>query len=108
MDVIMNGELLDEVECCRYLGSHVSDDRGIDVELRCRINIVMKVWGGMRKMFQCTMFEMNAKRQLFEGVVVLTALYEAKTWNIGIAERKAFYVMEMRCLRSTFVVMQID
>ena len=32
-----------------------------------------------------------------------TKSYEAETWNIEVAERKRLNVMEMRCLRSTYM-----
>ncbi len=50
-------------------------------------------------MFKGKSLGMNAKRRLYEGVVVLTELYGAETWNVGAAERR-LNVMEMRCLRS--------
>ncbi len=51
-------------------------------------------------MFKCKSLGMSAKRRLYKGVVVLTALYGAETWNMGAAERKKLNVMEMRCLRN--------
>jgi len=51
---------------------------------------------------------MNAKRRLYEGVVVLTDLYGAETWNMGAAERRRLNVMEMRCLRSMYGVTRMD
>jgi len=43
MNVILNGKLLEEVECFKYLGSHVVVDGGIDVEVKCKFNEVGKV-----------------------------------------------------------------
>ncbi len=51
---------------------------------------------------------MNAKRRLYEGVVVPTVLYGAETWNMGAAERRRLNVMEMRCLRSMCRVTRMD
>ena len=51
---------------------------------------------------------MSAKRRLYEGIVVLTALYGAETWNMGAAERRRWNVMEMRCLRSMCGVTWMD
>ncbi len=41
---------------------------------------------------------MIARRMLYEGIVVLTALYGAETWYMGAAERRRLNVMELRCL----------
>ncbi len=50
------------------------------------MNEVGKVCGGMKRVLNCKALRMNAKRRLYEGVVVPTALYEAETWNMEAAE----------------------
>ncbi len=61
-------------------------------------------------MFKCRSLGMNAKRRLYEGVVVNlpTALYGTETWNMGAAERRRLNVMEKRCLRSICGVTRMD
>ena len=108
MNVVLNGEVLEEVESFKYLGSHVSVDGRIDVEVKHRMNEVCKVLGGMHQVFRNRALGMNAKKRLYEGLVVPTALYGAETWNMGVAERKGLNVMEMRCLRSMCGVTRYD
>lgn len=108
MNVELNGEVLEEVESFRYLGSHVSVDGRIDVEVKHRTNEVCKVLGGMNQVFRNRALGMNAKKRLYEGVVVPTALYGAETWNMGVAERKRLNVVEMKCLRSMCGVTRYD
>ncbi len=72
---------------------------GIDGEVKFRMNEVGKACRGMKRVFKCTPLGINAKRRVYEGVVVSMALYGAETWNMGAAERR-LNVMEMRCLRS--------
>uniref|UniRef100_A0A3P9JM39 ribonuclease H n=1 Tax=Oryzias latipes TaxID=8090 RepID=A0A3P9JM39_ORYLA len=45
LNVALNGELLEEVECFQYLGSCVCVDGGIAGEVECRMNEVRKIWG---------------------------------------------------------------
>lgn len=45
------------------------------------------------RVFRCGSFEWNAKRMLYERVVVPTALYRAETWNLEVAKMR-LYVME--------------
>ena len=45
-------------------------------------------------------FGMMAKKCLYEGVIVPTALYGADSWSRRSAERRKVNVLEMKCLRS--------
>ena len=42
----------------------------------------------------------KAKKCLYEGVIVPTALYGAETWGMRIAERRKVNDLEMKCLKS--------
>ena len=42
----------------------------------------------------------NAKKCLYEGVFVPTALYGAEAWGMRSAKRRKVNVLEMKCLRS--------
>ncbi len=39
---------------------------------------------------------MSAKRRLFEGILVLTALYEAETWNTSTTERRRLNIIGIK------------
>ncbi len=45
MNVALNGEVLKEVECFKYLGSHIDVNGGIEGEVKFRMNEVGKVCG---------------------------------------------------------------
>ncbi len=51
---------------------------------------------------------MNAKRMLYEEVVVPTPLYGAEIWNVRESERNRLGVFVMRCLRSMVGVTRMD
>ena len=42
------------------------------------------------------------------GVIIPTALYEAKSWGMRSAERRKLNVLEMKCLRSLVGVSRTD
>ncbi len=50
-------------------------DGEIDVEVKLKINEVGKVWGGMKRMLKCISLGMNARRRLYEGVLIPTTVY---------------------------------
>ena len=43
---------------------------------------------------------MNAKKCLYEGVIVPTVLYGPEVWGMRSVERRKVNVLEMKCLRS--------
>ena len=50
----------------------------------------------------------KAKKCLYEGVIVPTALYGAAAWGMRSAERRKVNVLEMKCLRSLVGVSRMD
>ena len=50
----------------------------------------------------------KAKKCLYEGVIVPTALYEEDAWSMRSAERRKVNVLEMKCLRSLVGVSLMD
>ena len=53
-------------------------------------------------------FGIKAKKCLYEGVIVPTALYGAEACGMRSAERRKVNVLEMRCLRSFVGVSRMD
>ena len=63
------------------------------------MNELGKVSKGMNRMLRSRSLGKNKKTTLYEGVVVLTALYGGdEAWNIRVAQRR-LNVKEVRCLR---------
>ncbi len=53
--VVVNGKMREEVECFKYLGSHVAVDGEIDVvEVKFRMNEPEKVCERMKSVFRYT------------------------------------------------------
>ena len=50
----------------------------------------------------------KAKKCLYEGVIVPTALYGAEEWGMRSAERSKVNVLWMKCLRSLVGVSRMD
>ena len=50
----------------------------------------------------------KAKKCLYEGVIVPTALYGAEAWGMRSAERRKVTVLEVKCFRSLVGVSRMD
>ncbi len=77
MNVDPNQELLEKVQCFKYLGSHVAVDGGIEGEMKFRMSEVGEVCGGMKSVFMCISLGLNAKRRLYRDLAASRRYSEA-------------------------------
>ncbi len=59
MNVTLNGKLLMEVECFKYLGSHITNDGRMDREVQFRMTEVGKMCRRMKKVCKCKSLGIN-------------------------------------------------
>ena len=104
----LNGEVLEEVQMFKYLGSNVTAKGDVVDEVEYRINEGQKVLGAVNRVFKSRNVGLNVKKCVYERVIVLTVLYGAETWGLRESERKKLNVFEIRCLRSMIGVIRRD
>ena len=73
-----------------------------------RMNEGYRAWGALKSVLSNRGLGIKAKKCLYEGVIVPTALYGAEAWDMRSAERTKVNVLEMKCLRSWVGVSRID
>ena len=100
MHVILNGEPLEDVDCFKHLESQVAAGVGCKRDVVHRINEGYRAWGALKSVLSNRGLGTKAKKCLYEGVIVPTALCEAEAWGMISAERTKVNVLEMKCLRS--------
>ena len=108
ISVRLNGELLEEVDCFRYLGIEVAANGRMEEELAHRVSEGMKVFGALKSIWKGRNVSIEAKVGMFESIVAPTVLYGCETWMLNARERQRVNVMEMKCLRSICNVRRID
>ena len=108
LSVRLKGEILEEVESFRYLGSKISKNAEISVEVEQRMKEGMATYGAMKSIWKVKEVGMNVKKALYESIIVPTVLYGGETWGLREAESKRLDVMEMKCLRSMCGVTRRD
>ena len=108
MHVILNGEPLEEVYCFKHLGSQVAADGGCERAVVNRMNEGYRAWGALKSVLSNRGLGIKAKKCLYEGVIVPTALYGTEECCMRSAERRKVNVLEIKCLRSLVGVSRMD
>ena len=75
-------------------------DGGCERDVVHRMNVGYRAWGALKGVLSNRGLEIKAKKCLYEGVIVPTALYGAEAWGMRSAQRRKVNVLEMKCLRS--------
>ena len=73
-----------------------------------RINEGYRAWGAMKHVLFNRGLGIKAKKCLYEGVIVPTALYGAEACGMKSAKRSKVNVLEMKCLRRLVGVSRLD
>ena len=96
-----------EVGCFKYLGSQVAADGGCERDVIHRMNEGYRALGALKSVLSKRGLGMKAKKCLYEGLIVPTALYGSETWGMRSAERRKVNVLEMESLRSLVTVLRM-
>ena len=108
LNVMLNGEALEEVDQFTYLGSVIAANSGVEADVHHRVNEGCKVLGALKGVMKNRRLGMNVKKVLYEKVVVPTVMYGSESWGMKVTERQKLNVFEMKCLRSMTGVSQLD
>ena len=108
LNVLLNGEALEEVDQFKYLGSIIAANGGVEADVSHRVSEGCKVLGAMSGVIRNKGLGMDVKRALYEKVIVPTVTYGSELWGMKERERQKLNVFEMRCLRSMCGVSRLD
>ena len=83
-------------------------DGGCERDVVHRMNEGYRAWGALKSVLSNRRLGIKAKKCLYEGVIVPTALCGAEAWGMRSAGRGKVNVLEMKCLRSLVGVSRMD
>ena len=107
LNVMLNGEALEEVDQFKYLGSVIAANGGVE-DVRHRVNEGCKVLGALKGVMKNRGLGMNVNNVLYEKVAVPTVMYGSESCGMKVTERQKLNVFEMKCLRSMTGVSRLD
>ena len=94
LNVMLNGEALEEVDQFKYLGSVIAANGGVEADVRHRVNEGCKVLSALKGVMKNRGLGMNVKKVLYERVVVPTVMYGSESWGMKVTET------ETKCQKS--------
>ena len=90
LNVMLNGEALDEVDQFKYLGSVIAANDGVEADLHHRVNEGCKVLGALKGVMKNRGLGMNVKKVLY--LKVPTVMYGSESWGMKVTERQKLNV----------------
>ena len=108
LNVMLNGEALEEVDQFKYLGSVIAANGGEEADTCHRVNEGCKVLGALKGVMKNRGLGMNVKKVLYEKVVMPTVMYDSESWGMTVTERQKLNMFEMKCLRIMTGVSWLD
>ena len=91
LNMSLNGEMLEEVDHFKYLGSRIGREGGVGA--RFRVGEAKRAAGIVRKLWRNGGLGVEARKMLYKGVVVPTALYGAEMRGLRGVERRKLNVV---------------
>ena len=97
----VKGVNLDIVDHFQYLGSNISRDGEVTVEIVYRIAQASRAFGCLRKpIFLDKNLSIATKRQVYKAVVLSALLYGAETWTLKALQVRRLNSFHNRCVRT--------
>jgi hypothetical protein len=93
--IMIDQNQLANVDCFKYLGSMLINDRRCRCEIKSRISMARAALNKKRALFTSKL-DLNFRKKLVKRYM---ALYGAETWTIGTVDQKHLESFEMWCWR---------
>ena len=84
----MNGEMLEDVDSFKYLGSIIGENGGVVEDMIGRMNRA-KVSGVMNRLLKVWSVGVNLKRMMNEITLTPSVLYGEYSWGLNDREKKS-------------------
>ncbi|XP_068206843.1 uncharacterized protein [Palaemon carinicauda] len=108
LNIVLNGELLEEVDQFEYLGSVIAANGRVEADVHLRVYKGCEVLQAVKGVVKNRGLGINVKRVLYAKVIVATVIYGLEFWGMKVIERQKLDVFQMKCLRNMAGVTQWD
>ena len=107
-EIILEGNLLEEVDTFCYLGSMADRTGGTEVDVKARIGKARAAFTQLGKVWRARKISRKTKLRLFNACVKSVLLYGCETWKATATVIKKLQTFVNRCIRRILGVRWMD
>ena len=99
-DFFIDGKVLERVDRFKYLGSWLTNDFKLDVEITARIQAASCAVGRLKdRVFKCRDLTAETKLKVYNQCVIPIIMYGSETWTLYRHHIKKLRTLQQRQLR---------
>ena len=87
-NIIIDQKPVENVKQFQYLGSIITNDGDVEIDTRKRIWQATTVFTKMDKIWKSSKISLKIKLQLYNSIVLSTAIYACETWKTPVKLNK--------------------
>lgn len=109
INVRVDGEIIDQVERYKYLGSVINNRGSSEGELKARIQSANRLYAALRRKFlDHKQITRRTKISIFKSMYLPVLLHGGENWTLTERQEKQLQAMEMKYLRRVLGVRRIE
>ena len=98
-NIIMNGEILEEVKEFKYLGALINSKGTSVKEIKTRLAIALSSMAKLTKIWKNNGIKTGSKLKLYKTLVTSIASYGCESWTLTEDTQRRIQAFEMKCFR---------
>ena len=99
VEIKVNGEILEQVDTFKYLGTQINDDLKTDKEIVTRENIARSKFSSMHTILTSKRLKMSTRLNILNCYIFSIYCYGCEAWTLNKVLERKIEVFEMWCLR---------
>ena len=97
--ITMNGQQLEEVDACKYLGATLTKDGRSTIEIKTRLAIATSTMTKLNKIWSSKDISFPTKIKLYKALVLSILLYGCESWTMTAETTGRIQAFETKCYR---------
>ena len=98
-NITMNGQILEEVENFKYLGSTLSKDGSSTKEIKIRLGLATSAMTRLNNIWKSNSISLPTKLQLYKSLVLSILLYGCESWTLTADTERRIEAFENKSYR---------